>query len=142
MSNLRRAIQVGVVATVSAIAWFVWELHPWMPAGHALALGTWRFGDYEFQVWQRKNPDTFEPFADGLFVRYGTNQWRVFYFDIQDCYSPKIRLQQELSEVLVYRRGENRGTFDLTTQSFRRNGLIVPAAYITGNPPGNWWLEK
>jgi len=137
------AILVGLVVTVAVIAgaWFVWQLHPWVPAGRALALGDWRFGDYEFQVWQRKNPDTFEPFADGILVRHGTNEWQAFCFDIQDGYSPRVNLQQEHSEIVVYRSGEERGRYDMITQTFRRGGSAFTPTDVIGNPPGDWWLR-
>jgi hypothetical protein len=67
-------------------------------------------GDSEFQVWQRKARYIFEPFADAFFVRQGTNQWQVFCFDIQDCYSPGIKLVQTNRNVVVYRSGAYRGT--------------------------------
>ena len=120
----------------------LWRLHPWTPEGRAIALGKWQFGEFEFQVWQRKNSEVFEPFADGLFVRRGTNPWAVFCFDIQDRYSPTVRLQQEGSEVVIYRGGEKRGRYDLTTQTFRRHEEPFTVVYIDRDPPGDWWLRK
>ena len=136
---------VFVVAASAAIIGvrFAWQLHPWMPAGRSLAIGHWQFGGYEFQVWQRKNPDTFEPFSDGLFVRQGTNPWQVFCFDIQDSYLPPVRLQQDQGKIIVYRDGENRGVYDMATQTFQRHGQVFAPESIGGgtNPPGNWWLR-
>ena len=43
-----------VVGGAICLALFVWQLHPWVNAGTALRLGKWQFGDYEFQVWQRR----------------------------------------------------------------------------------------
>lgn len=136
------AVLVVVCVAVTG-AWFVWKLHPWVPAGHALALGNWRFGDFEFQVWQRKNADIFEPFADGLFVRRGTNQWQAFCFDIQDRYSPRVRLTHEQGRVVVYRDDENRGVYDVTTQTFRRHGEACTPEGMgnSTSPPGQWWLR-
>ena len=123
---------------IVAIAWYVWELHPWIPAGQSFALGHWRFGDFEFQVWQRKNTSIAEPFADNLFVRQGKNQWQAFCFDIQDGYLPKMRLQQDGSQVIVYRDGERRGVYDMASQTFQRHETPLAPAYIRGEPPGDW----
>ena len=130
------AVIVGIVGTR-----FVWQLHPWTPAGSSIAVGHWQFGEFEFQAWQRKNESTFEPFADGLFVRQGTNQWQVFCFDIQDSYSPKVSLQKKDLQIFIYRDGENRGVYDMATQTFKCNGQLYAAADITGNPPGEWWFK-
>ena len=122
---------------------YVWQLHPWVPEGRAFALGHWHFGDCEFQVWQRKTRYITEPFADGLFIRQGTNQWQVFCFDIQDSYSPRVRLAQEHGQIVVYRDGENRGAYDMMTQTFRRGGNAYTPRGIgaSNNPPGEWWLR-
>src|SRR5690348_12407481 len=84
---------------------YVWQLHPWVPPGQAHDIGNWHFGDCEFQVWQRKTVYVTEPFADGLFVRQGTNGWEAFCFDIQDSYSPRVKLVPEKGQIVVYRDG-------------------------------------
>jgi hypothetical protein len=135
------AVGVGLPLVV-ATAWFVWQLHPWVAPGRAFDLGHWRFGDCEFQVWQRKNAEAFEPFADGLFVRRATNQWEVFCFDIQDSYSPRVELRRQGTEVLVYRGGEKRGVFDLAAHTFRRHEQPFDPVFIALQPPGDWRLRK
>jgi hypothetical protein len=136
-------IVIGILVVLAAAAsWLVWDLHPWTPVGRVIALGKWQFDEFEFQAWQRKNPDTFEPFADGLFVRRGTNRWEAFCFDIQDGYSPRVRLERVGSQVTVYRGGERRGVYDLATQTFRRHEQPFTPTYIDGAPPGNWWLRS
>ena len=136
------ALVVAVAAfVVTAGAWLVWELHPWVPAGQAHFLGNWQFGDCEFQVWQRKNPDAFEPFADGLFVRHGDHPWRAFCFDIQDSYSPRVSLRQRQNEIIIDCGGENRGVYDMTARTFRRGGPAITPTMVTGDPPGDWWLK-
>lgn len=120
----------------------LWGLHPWMPPGSSVFLGRWEYGEFEFQVWQRKNHDVFEPFADGLFVRRGANAWAVFCFDIQDQYSPRVKLAREGSEVVVYREGEVQGRYDLTTQLFRRQEVPTLPGYIDREPPGDWWVRR
>ncbi len=99
---------------------FVWQVHFWVPEGTAIPLGKWRYEDFEFMVWQRKNHFISEPFADGLFVRRSTNNWEVFCFDFQDNYNPKIELRRTGETVTVLRDGENRGVFDMAAQVFRR----------------------
>jgi hypothetical protein len=130
-----------VLSVIGALGWYVWQLHPWVPNGQVFALGYWRFGDCEFQVWQRKNNSVVEPFSDGLFVRRGTNQWRAFCFDIQDSYSPKVRLQQDGAQVVVYRDGERRGVYDMALQTFQRHDQPYAPAYIIGEPPGDWLIR-
>jgi hypothetical protein len=113
-----------------------------VPTGHPFALGSWKFGEFEFQAWQRKNAETFEPFADGLFVRHGTNHWEAYCFDIQDSYSPRVRLQKQDSQIVVYRDGENRGVYDMETQTFKRHGEVyTPMGIGNSTPPGQWWLH-
>lgn len=135
-----------VVGSAGCLGLFLWKLHLWIRPGTALRSGKWRFRDYEFQVWQRKNQSVLEPFADGLFARRGTNEWQVFCFDIQDIYSPKIELRQVGTKVEVFRNGENRGVFDLSNGSFRRapNQPVFTPAGIgkASEPPGEWWLRQ
>jgi|SRR5882724_1825799 len=138
-------LSLVILITVGGI-WLSWELHPWMPAGQTIVLGNWKFDDYEFQVWQRKNQDVFEPFADGLFVRQGTNQWQAFCFDIEDDYSPKIELQKENKKIIIICRGEQRATFDMSAQMFQRGRNPLESFSPGGigenvEPPGKWWLR-
>lgn len=143
-----RALVLGGLVTaagvfvVASIVWFVWQLHPWMAPGRASSLGHWQFPDCEFQVWQRKNLSVLEPFADGLFVRQGANQWEAFCFDIQDSYSPTVKLQKEGSQVFVYRGREKRGVYDLTAHTFLRHEQPFTAVYISSDPPGDWWVSN
>ncbi len=138
------SVMIMAVALIVMVGvFYVWRFHPWVPSGRAFALGRWRFEDCEFQVWQRKNSSIVEPFADGLFVRQGTNQWQAFCFDIQDRYSPRVRLVQEGGQILVYRDGEIRGAYILKTHTFQRHGHTYEPDGIgaSSNPPGDWWLK-
>ena len=124
---------------------WLWKFHPWAVAGTVVPRGKWVFNDYEFQVWQRKNALLWEPFADGLFVRRGTNEWQVFCFDIQDTYSPRVELRLSGTKVEILRAGEQRGIFDMSDGTFRRSSTgTVFAPQGIGNatePPGQWWLR-
>lgn len=131
-----------VCALVAVVAFYVWQLHFWIPAGRVFAVGKWNFDGYEFQVWQRKNRYFTEPFADGLFVRRGTNAWEAFCFDIQDNYLPQIRLTESGGKVQVFRDGENRGEYDTRNQVFKRHGAAYDPQLIVGDPPGNWRLGR
>ena len=62
-------------------------------------------------------------------------------FDIQDRYSPRVRLERAGSQIIVYRSGERRGVYDLATQTFRRHEEPFTPTYIDGEPPGDWWLR-
>jgi len=124
---------------------FVWGLHPWARAGTAQWIGNWQFGDYEFQVWQRKNRSVFEPFADGLFVRRGTGPWQAFCFDIQDNFSAKVELREADGKIHVFRDGENRGFFDMSIGSFRASAdtqvFTQDGIGNASQPPGQWRLR-
>lgn len=134
-----------VLLLLAVAARLVWQLHFWIPEGHAFSLGQWRFEDYEFQVWQRKTQYAFEPFADGLFVRHGTNEWQVFCFDIQDNYSPNVQLRKVGNTVKVIRNGKNCGIFDMTSATFQSatdRAVVTPGGLGNANePPGQWWLR-
>lgn len=127
------------------MAWGVWKFHPWMPSGRAVLLGKWRFGDTEFQVWQRKNEGIAEPFATGLFVRRATNQWQSFCINIDDYYSPSIKLRQEDSHIVIFKSFRKFAVFDMTTRTYRRvsnQTPYTPMGIGVGNePPGDWWLR-
>jgi hypothetical protein len=139
---LKRLWQGLVAVIASAFGYVLWMMHPWVASGQAFDRGHWKFGDTEFQVWQRKNKDVGEPFADGLFVRHGTNQWQCFCFDIQDTWSPRIRLEKANSLVVVYRDGEKRGVYDLDKDEFQRHDQPPSKGGIVSEPPGNWGLTK
>jgi hypothetical protein len=114
-----------------------------MTPGSAILLGKWRINEYEFEVWQRKNPRTLEPFATGLFVRRGTNRWEVFCLDVQDTYHPRIELRLNATKVDVLKKGKNIGSFDLGRETFQRTTCLpfVPGGIGTAaSPPGQWWL--
>jgi len=117
-----------------------------MAEGKSVPLGKWRFGDYEVEAWQRKNAEIREPFATGLFLRHGTNQWQVFCLDIQDTYRPSIELRNDAAEVEVFRNSKHIGSLDLANGSFRRNPggpPFTPGGIGRGErPPGEWWLKK
>jgi hypothetical protein len=138
---MKTAIAILTVFAIAALC-LLWLMHPWTPEGRAIALGKWQFGEHEFQVWQRKTQFAMEPFADGLFVRRGTNSWAVFCFDIQDRYSPRVSLEREGAEIVVYRDREKRGKYDLATETFCRHEEAFTPVHINGDPPGEWWLRK
>lgn len=114
-----------------------------MPEGKAVAISDEHFGDFDFQVWQRKNSDVFEPFATGLFACKHGGQWQVFLLDFQDIYHPRIKLSDESNGVIVLNGGKELGIFDKATQTFKRksDGTVFPGVTISGVPPDDWWLK-
>jgi len=126
-------------ALTSCMGW-----HTGIRSGQAVPLGSWRFEKFEFQVWQRRTEDFFEPFATGLFVRCGTNSWQVFCLDIQDRYAPRIELRTNASEVRILRSGRSIGIYDTAHQAFRKGSggaLVTPMGMGNASePPGMWWL--
>jgi hypothetical protein len=140
---MRRAALALVFITTLFVAW---ELRPWMRTGGSVPLGSWKFGDFEFEAWQRNTDCIFEPFATGLFMRQGTNQWQAFCLDFQDCYSPKIALHKDGDQIVVLRRGKRIGVFDLVDQKFTKPPFKDPftpgGIGDASRPPGKWWLKN
>lgn len=125
------------------IASFLWLFQPGTGKGEAVALGHWQIGGFEFQAWQVKTPYTFEPFATGLFVRRGTNRWKVFPLDIKDLYKPRLELKLEASNVFILRKGRCLGVFETENETFSK-GPSKPSFIPMGigaatEPPGEWW---
>ena len=131
---------------LAILAWVGWNFRPWMPEGRAVHLGDAHFGDYDFQVWQRKNGLAYatEPFATALFVRKTNGPWTAYLLDIQDTYRPSIDLRKEVSGVAVFYGKTKRAYFDEERQQFtlyhHDGGSDVRAGdMIDAEPPGNWW---
>jgi hypothetical protein len=133
-----------VTIFVALITWIGWTFQPWMSAGRAVHISSTRLGEYDFQVWQRKNKDLTEPFATGLFARKQGGQWRAFLLDFQDSYHPQIFLRKQDSGIAVLYGREKLGFFDERQQTYRResNGRLDTGAVLDSEPPGNWWLAE
>lgn len=144
--SIRRAVGLLGVVLLGVLVWFGWEFRPWMPAGRAVQLSSTEIGDYEFQVWQRKNKSIFEPFATGLFVRKQGDPWKAFLLDFEDTYRSPIALRREDSGVAVFSGSSKLGVFDGTQQVFKRDSkgssFPVSSVLIGSDPPGNWWLKE
>src|SRR6266481_6729122 len=145
--TMKKIFELLSVIVLVALIWIAWKFQPWMPAGHAVHLTSNHIGDYDFQVWQRKNAVIMEPFATGLYARKQGGQWKAFLLDIQDVYHPTITLRKEESGIAVLYGGTVRGYFDDAQQVFKRNSrsgvsLLIDADVIDSEPPGNWWLRE
>src|SRR5215813_11495216 len=94
MKRIARVLAGGIFLVLVGLGiWFHRVYQPWMPAGRAVHLSSEHFGAYDFQVWQRKNTISTEPFATGLFVRKQGDPWKVFLLDFQDSYRSSIVLR-------------------------------------------------
>lgn len=126
-----------------ALSFVVWKLQPWMTPGKAIHIKSEHLGNFDFEVWQRKNDSLGEPFATGLFVQNGTNDWRVFLLDFEDMFHPRVVLRREVSSIVVFHGGARLGVLDEQAQTFTRssNGAILEAATVGKKPPGDWWLR-
>src|SRR5262245_21071544 len=69
---------------LAVLIWVGWKFQPWMAAGRAVHLSTMHIGDYDFQVWQRKNSILTEPFTTWLFARKQGHKWMSFMLDFED----------------------------------------------------------
>jgi len=129
-----------IVVLLVAAAWIAWEFQPWMAAGQAVHVSNTHVADYDFQVWQRKNPGRTEPFTTWLFARKQGGKWMPFMLDFEDTYRPSIALRQEASGIAVLRGRARLGLFDQSRQTYTRapDGTIFQSAEIESEPPGNW----
>jgi hypothetical protein len=140
---MKKIFELLSVIVLVALIWIAWKFQPWMPAGHAVHLTSNHIGDYDFQVWQRKNAVITEPFATGLFARKQGEQWRAYLLDFEDAYRPPVVLRREDSGVAVFYGSEKVGFFDERQRTYKRevNGILDTGAVLDSEPPGNWWLD-
>ncbi len=126
-----------------ALLWFVWKFRPLMSPGQAVRLNSGQLGDFDFQVWQRKNNSIFEPFATGLFIHKRGEPWRAFLLDFEDEYCPRVLLRKEAAGFVVIEDGQELGALDEMVQTFKRgsDGASFPGAALAGEPPSNWWQK-
>jgi hypothetical protein len=135
-------VLIGVfsIALLVAGIWIGWKYQPWMPAGRAIFVSSAHLSEYDFQVWQRKNPGTTEPFTTWLFARKQGGKWMPFMLDFEDTYRPPIAFQKEDSGIAVVRDSTKLGVFDEEKRTFIRapDGAIFPGSEIDSEPPGKW----
>lgn len=118
--------------------WIGWKLQPWMPAGKIISIGSWKYEDYEFQVWQRKTPSLAEAFSTSLYVRHQTNAWHQYYLNHQDDYLPKMALTKNDSSVHVYRGSKFLGAYNMAETNYTRaSGGVSLEDVFWEEPPGN-----
>lgn len=140
----RRAAVVLLLGFAGAGGWALWKAQPWMGDGEAVKLGTWQSRGYTFEIWQRKNNETFRAFATGLFVKKPGGTWRVYLLGIQDPYSPSVKVEENGALVDIYYLGKKAAEFDPATDGYRRVATDKPynVSEIKGEPPSNWWTKE
>jgi hypothetical protein len=116
------------------LVWIGWNFQPWIPKGRAVHLGDAHFGDYDFQIWQRKN---------ALFVRKTRGPWTAYLLDIQHTYRPSVRLRKESSGVAVLYGKTKRAYFDAERDQFALyhsdgGSDLREGDMIDSQPPDNW----
>ena len=141
MHAFKAIVLIGIVA-ICGLA--MWQLQPWMRSGKGVHIGNWRFGEHEFQVWQRKNSSLVEPFATAVFIRSRTGEWRAYCLVIDDMYKPRVALREEDLRILVTLYGNVVGVFDPRPETFHRkaDGVVFQPEIIGGDPPGTWWVSQ
>jgi hypothetical protein len=135
---------LGVILLLAGLVWIGWNFQPWMPPGHAVHLSSEHLGNFDFQVWQRKNDALTEPFATGLFVRKAGEPWKAYLLDIQDAYRPSISLRKEDSGVAILYGKFRRAYFDeerrvFTLYHYDGGSDVREGVAIDSEPPDNWW---
>ena len=144
-SRKRTWLRLVLLAVLLAtLVWIGWEFRPWMSEGHAVHLSDARFGDYAFQIWQRKNGSVTEPFATALFVRKTGGPWKAYMLDHQDTYRPSINLRREGSGVTVLYGKTRRAYFDeqsdiFTLYHWDGGSDVMEGLVINSDPPDDWW---
>jgi hypothetical protein len=142
----KKIIVLLLVLFFGGILWIGWKFQPWMPAGRAVHIGSTHLGDYDFQIWQRKNAGVGEPFATALFVRKRSGRWNAFSLDFEDTYRPAISLRKEDSGIAVLYGRTQWGHFNEAQEVLIHvsNGSSFPieGTVIDSDPPGTWWLKQ
>ena len=124
------------------LSWLSWKVHFWSHPGKTFHLGNWKFGTYDFQIWQRKNEGFAEPFTTALFVRpTGSRLWKAYSLGHQDFYTPPVKLEHKDSEVEVFYGDKSLGVFDLTTGNYLRAGQLNPIEEGGTDSPEKWWIS-
>ncbi|NLH72871.1 MAG: hypothetical protein GX456_07435 [Verrucomicrobia bacterium] len=141
---MQKILALMLLSATLLILWCLWNLQPWRRQGDEVHVGSWRFGDCEFQIWQRKTWTVTEPFATGLFFRKGAGPWRAFLLDFEDLYRPNYVLRNQSNGVAVFKNGKRRWFLDLGTEQMRResDGQAFVGGAIQNAPPGNWWAHN
>jgi hypothetical protein len=141
MKTIRKIIaRLAAVMALAAVAWIGWEFRPWVPAGKTFYVGGAHVDDYEFQVWQRKNPVATEPFTTLLFASKSGHKWMPYQLEFEDLYQRKVEFRKEQGGVAIILGGNKVGVFDESAQRYTRtsNGVSYSSSEIDGNPSGNW----
>lgn len=138
--TLRIVLGLLTAGILVIIAWIGWEFRPWVPAGKTFYVGGAHIDDYDFQVWQRKNPWPTEPFTTLLFARKSGHKWMPYQVEFEDLYQRKVRFQKEGAGVAIILGGEKFGVFDESAQTYTRasSGASYSSSEINENPSGNW----
>jgi hypothetical protein len=109
-----------------------------MPAGRTIHLGDTKIGDYESQIWQRKNTWATEPFTTWLFARRRGDKWIPFMLDYEDDYRPSISLRRENARFAVFYGSTKFADIDETLRSLTRtsDGVVFTSQEVDYDPPG------
>jgi len=142
----RKRLWLGA-ALLAMLVWIGWEFRPWMPEGRAVHIEDAHFGEFDFQVWQRKNDSLSEPFATALFVRKSGGRWTAYLLDIQDTYRPSITMRAEHSGVAIFYGKSKRAFFNEEWNRFtlyHHNGVavVIEGVAIDSEPPDDWWQRR
>src|SRR5215475_3997589 len=117
-----KKVAIGFLSSIVVVVLILigWKFQPWMPQGRAVHVSNIHLGDCDFQVWQRKNSSTTEPFTTWLFVRKHGGKWMPFMLDFEDTYRPTIILRKEDFGIAILSNKVKLGYFDEAQQTFTR----------------------
>ena len=134
---MKKALFVLFVLGLAIVTVVALKLRPWMQTGQNVKLGSWKFEDYDFQVWQRKRSTLVEPFSTSLFVRQRTNAWHQYYLNHQDVYRPRVILAKTDDRIVVRQGNKFLGAFDMKSGEYQRAGGGVSLEDVFWeDPPG------
>lgn len=141
MKKTRTCIVTIALAFALLVAW---KLQFWLPAGTAFLLASEHFASEDYEIWQRKNHEVFEPFATALFVHdRASGVWTAYCLDIQDTYQPPYSMRKAGAEIQILRGRTHVWTYETATHTLRRvrTEMTQKGIVIGSNAPGKWWLN-
>ncbi len=134
-------IFLGLAALILVLVLVSFEFGCLVPAGTAIKSREGIAAGKRWEVWLRKNKDSGEPFAAGLFIEQAPEVWYTCLLDFETIRSVGYTVRPQGTNFVVLEGSSPFATLDSELRHFQRIGRDEPeAATVTqGQPPGRWW---